>query len=48
MDKTDYQLSIRKRYNIRMDLKGVEYLHLSQGRNQWRSLVDTVMNLRVP
>jgi hypothetical protein len=38
---------------IRMDVrvvgwgKGVEWIHLSQGRGRWRSLVNTVMNLRV-
>jgi hypothetical protein len=39
--------------NIRMDLRdigweGVDWLHLAQDRNQWRALVNTVMNLRVP
>jgi hypothetical protein len=39
--------------NIRMDLKetGWEYVdrsHLDQVRDQWRSLLNTVMNLRVP
>jgi hypothetical protein len=27
--------------------KGVNWLHLSQYRNQWRAVVDTVMNLQV-
>jgi len=28
--------------------EGVDWLHLAQDRDQWRSVVDTVMNLRVP
>jgi hypothetical protein len=27
---------------------GIEYIRLAQDRYQWRALVDTVMNLRVP
>jgi hypothetical protein len=39
--------------NIRMDLRevgweGVDWMHLAQGRDQWRAVVDTVMKLRVP
>jgi len=39
--------------NIRMDLgeigcEGVEWIHLVQHRDQWRAVVNTVMNLRVP
>jgi hypothetical protein len=39
--------------NIRMDLKeiglqGVDWIHLAQDRDQWWSLVNTVMNLQVP
>jgi hypothetical protein len=39
--------------NIRMNLgaigwKGVDWIHLAQDRDQWRALVNTIMNLRVP
>jgi hypothetical protein len=39
--------------NIKMDLReigwgGVDWIDLAQDRNQWRALVNTAMNLRVP
>jgi hypothetical protein len=39
--------------NIKMDLRelgwgGMYWIDLAQDRDQWRPLVDTVMNLRVP
>jgi hypothetical protein len=39
--------------NIEMDLReigwgGMDWIDLAQNRNQWRALVNTVMNLRVP
>jgi hypothetical protein len=39
--------------NIKMDLReiewdGVDWIDLAQNRDQWRALVNTVMNLRVP
>ena len=39
--------------NIKMDLKEVEggcgdWMELAQDRDRWRTLVSTVMNLRVP
>jgi hypothetical protein len=39
--------------NIRMDLRekgwgGIDWIDLAQDREQWRALVNTVMNLRVP
>jgi hypothetical protein len=39
--------------NIRMDLReigwgGMDWIDLAQDRGQWRALVNTVTNLRVP
>jgi hypothetical protein len=39
--------------NIEMDLReigwdGMEWIELAQDGNQWRALVNMVMNLRVP
>jgi hypothetical protein len=39
--------------NIRMDLgeivwDGMDWIDLAQDMDQWRALVNTVMNLRVP
>jgi hypothetical protein len=39
--------------NIKMALReigldGVDWIKLAQDRDQWRALVNTVMNLRVP
>jgi hypothetical protein len=39
--------------NIRMDLReigweGVDWIHLAQDTVQWRALVNTVMDLRIP
>jgi hypothetical protein len=42
-----------KSYNIKMDLReigwdGMDWIDLAKDMNQWRALVNTIMNLRVP
>jgi hypothetical protein len=37
---------------IKMDLteivlEGVDWIHLGQGRDRWRAVVNTVMNIRI-
>jgi hypothetical protein len=34
--------------NIKMDLREMDWIDLAQDRDQWRALVNTVMNFRVP
>jgi hypothetical protein len=43
----------RREGTIRMDLteigwEGMDWIHLAQDRDQWRDVVNTVMNLRIP
>jgi len=35
-------------YLIEVGWEDVDWIHLAAGRDQWWSLVNTVMNLRVP
>jgi hypothetical protein len=32
----------------RIDLGDVDWMHLAEDRDRWRTLVNTAMNLRVP
>jgi hypothetical protein len=34
--------------NREIGREGVDWMHLTQGRDQWQAFVSTVMNLRVP
>jgi hypothetical protein len=34
--------------NIKMDLREMGWIDLAQDRNQWRALVNMVVNLQVP
>jgi hypothetical protein len=43
----------RQEDNIKMNLReigwgGMDWIDVAQDKNQWRALVNTVMNLRVP
>jgi hypothetical protein len=49
---TTWKVSPRVEDNIKMNLKyieweGVDWIHLVKDRDQWWTLVNTVMNLRV-
>jgi hypothetical protein len=54
MPETKSQLEILRHKwddNIRLETReigweGVDWMHLAQDRDQWRTLVNTVMNLR--
>jgi hypothetical protein len=44
---------LRWKYNIKKDIRGIgfvfmDWIDLAQDRDQWRALVNTVMDLRVP
>jgi hypothetical protein len=34
--------------NIKMDVRGIGWMHVTQDKDQWRAVVNTVMNVRVP
>jgi hypothetical protein len=34
-----------KKYLKETDCEGVDWIHLAQGRDRWRAVVNTVMNL---
>jgi hypothetical protein len=34
--------------NIKIDLREIDCIDLAQDRDQWRAIVNTVMNIRVP
>jgi hypothetical protein len=45
----------RRRWEVNIEIdvgeigrSGMNWIHLAQDRDQWRALVNTVMNLRVP
>jgi hypothetical protein len=53
--KPEGRRPLRRRWvdNIKMDLREIgwdamDWIDLAQDRDQWRTLVNTVMNLRVP
>jgi hypothetical protein len=41
------RLRSRWKDGIRMDLREIGWIQLAQNRDQWRAVVNTVMNLRV-
>jgi hypothetical protein len=42
------QFSIQKDFTLEIGWDGMDWIDLAQDRDQWRALVNTVMNLRVP
>jgi hypothetical protein len=46
-------LTVYKKFKIKMNLREIgrsvlDWIYLAQDRDQWRTVVNTVMNLRVP
>jgi len=39
---------INRTYLREIEWEGVEWINLAEGRDQWRALVDTIMNFRFP
>jgi hypothetical protein len=35
-------------FALKIGWDGINWIHLAQDRDQWRALVNTIMNLRVP
>jgi len=53
LKESDKSENICRSEDIRTDLtetgcEGVDWMHLAQQRYQWRTLVSTIINLRVP
>jgi hypothetical protein len=44
-DHLEYNVGM---HNKEIGWEGVDWLHLAQDRDQWRALLNTVTNLRVP
>jgi hypothetical protein len=44
----DFKIIRLARVRFEFETPGVDFIHLAQDRDQWRALVNTVMNIRVP
>jgi hypothetical protein len=40
--------NIKIEFRILIGWGGMDWIHLAQDRDQWKALLNTVMNLRVP
>jgi hypothetical protein len=51
-NKTFCEIIMRRKllryFREKLQWGAMDWIHLAQDRDQWRALVDTVMNLRVP